>query len=76
MSAFQCLGGFLLSLKLNKRKVSSDSHIQNLPIWLKMLLNVTDPCVNWVKVNDKQGFGRPCVCWWLVTAGASFSLLI
>ena len=76
ISTLQCSSSILLYLELDKCKVLFDSHIRNPAIFIKVPLQISNSCVDWVKVDDKQGFGRPCTGWRSPQAAFSTSTAI
>uniref|UniRef100_A0A7C9D2Q5 Uncharacterized protein n=1 Tax=Opuntia streptacantha TaxID=393608 RepID=A0A7C9D2Q5_OPUST len=58
---FQCPSGILLGFVLNECKISPDPYICYFPIRVKVPFQVLGPCINWIKIDDEQGFRRPLI---------------
>ena len=58
----ESIGGIFLGLKLDEREVSANPNIGDFAVGLEMLFKIPDPCIYWIKVDDKQSLSGPHAC--------------
>ena len=76
MSSFKSFSGFFHCSKPDKSKVPPYPNIWYIPKWCKVPFNITDSCVDWVKVDDKQRLSGLSVCCWFITITSSSSITL